>query len=113
MPAMKSRKVGKIINVISQGGLYAKSERSVYTASKWALTGFTKAMQAELKPFSVAVVGLYPGAIKDTNIFKKAGNERDMSNALAPEVVADAIVYICGLPDGVNIPELGLENLAY
>ncbi len=110
---MKDRGAGKIININSQGGLYAKAERGVYTASKWALTGFAKAMQAELKPFNISVISLHPGAIKDTNIFKAAGHDRDMSKALDPEVVADTIVYICGLPEGVNVPELGIENLAY
>lgn len=110
---MKIRKSGKIINIDSQGGLYAKAERSVYAASKFALTGFIKAMQAELKPFNVSMVGMFPGAMKNTGIFTKAGNDRDMSKALDPEIVADAIVYVCNLSDGVNVTEFGIENLAY
>ncbi len=112
LPAMKARKDGRIINIISQGGLYAKGERAVYTASKWAVTGFTKCMQHELKPFNVGVVGFYPGAM-DTPLFDKAGNGRDMSKALDPEQAADALVYLCQQPSGVDIPEFGIQSLSY
>ncbi|MES2971704.1 MAG: SDR family oxidoreductase [Patescibacteria group bacterium] len=113
---MKERKRGRIINIMSQGGLYAKAERSVYTASKWALTGFTKTMQLELKPFNISVDAFYPGALKspdEKDIFSKAGNKRDMSKALDMSHVADAIAYACKLPDGVRVTELGIESLSY
>lgn len=113
VPEMKKRAAGRIINVISQAGLYAKAERSVYDASKWALTGFTKCMQLELKPFNISVVGLYPGAISHTSLFKKAGNDRDMSKALSPEIIAEGILHVCNLPEGVNVPEFGIESLYY
>ncbi len=109
---MKKRRSGRIINISSQGGLYAKAERSAYATSKWGLTGFTKAMQIELKPYGIAVDGFYPGAMA-TAIFAKAKNERDMSKAMDPAVVADAIVYACQLPDGIRINEFGIESLRY
>ena len=112
VPAMKNRKDGRIINVISQGGFYAKAERSVYTASKWAITGFTKCMQHELKPFNIGVVGFYPGAM-DTPLFDKAGNGRDMSKALNPQQAAEALVYLCKQPSGIDIPEFGIQSLSY
>lgn len=112
VPAMKQRKNGRIINVISQAGLYAKAERSVYNASKWAITGFTKSLQAELKPFHVSVVGFYPGAMA-TGLFAKAGDMKDRGGALDPAIAADALVYLCGLPDHVVVPEFGIESLDY
>lgn len=113
IPTMKKNKHGRIINVISQGGLYAKADRATYNTSKWAATGFTKSLQQELKPFGISVIGFYPGALNNDAIFDKAGNHRDMSNGLSLETAADAIVYVCSLPDSVNVPELGIENLNY
>lgn len=110
---MKARKSGKIVNISSQGGLYGKAERGVYNASKFALTGFIRAMQAELKPYNASMIGIFPSAMKNTEIFAKAGNDRDMSKALDPSVVADAIVNFCNLPDGVNVTEFGIESLSY
>ncbi len=93
IPNMKQRKTGRIINVISQAGLYGRQNRAVYTASKWALTGFTKSLQEELKPFGIAVDGFYPGAM-NTGFFAKAGSVKDRSSALDPAVAADALVYL-------------------
>jgi NADP-dependent 3-hydroxy acid dehydrogenase YdfG len=111
--SMKSRKSGRIINVVSQAGLNAsRPERSVYNASKWAVTGFTKSLQAELKPYKIAVSGFYPDAMR-TGLFAKVGDTKDRSNALDPAIAADMIVYTCQLPDNVNAPELSIQSLDY
>jgi short-subunit dehydrogenase len=109
---MKQRGNGKIINVISQAGLNGKAERSVYNASKWAITGFTKSMQDELKPNKIAVMGFYPGALQ-TGLFAKAGYQRDMSKALNPAYAANALTFMCEHPDGITIPEFGITSLDY
>jgi short-subunit dehydrogenase len=109
---MKARKNGRIINVISGAGQNGKAERATYGASKFAAAGFTKCMQLELKPCNVAVDGFYVGAM-NTGMFKKAGNGRDMSWALDPAVAADALAYLCKLPDGVSAPEFGVVSLSY
>lgn len=111
VPQMKQRGGGRILNVISQAGLSAKAERAVYNASKWAVTGFTKSMQLELKPHKIAVTGLYPGAL-DTSMFHKTGYQ-PRQNALDVKLVAESIVYICSLPDFVDVPELGMQSLNY
>ena len=72
IPHMKRQKSGLIINVISQGGLNAREGWPIYTASKWAITGFTKAMQQELEPFGIGVTGLYPATL-NTEMFAKSG----------------------------------------
>ena len=110
--SMKKRGSGRIINVNSQAGLYAKAERSVYHASKWAVTGFTKSLQLELKPPGISVTGFYPGAM-DTGLFAKVGDTKDRSNALDFSIAADSLVYVCGLPDHVDIPEIGIQSLKY
>lgn len=110
IPQMKKQKAGTIINIISQSGLYAKPQSSVYRASKWALTGFTKCLCVELAPFNIRVTGVYPGEIQ-TNLFKNAGKDRDLSLALVPEEVAKTIKYLLSCPDDVNFPEIGIKSL--
>ncbi len=113
VPAMKAQRAGRIVNVISNYGLDVKAERAVYSASKWAVTGFTKALQEELKPFNIAVTGLYPRAINSTHLFAEAGVNRKITTGLDPSTIAAAIANICQLPDGVNVPEFGIESLKY
>jgi short-subunit dehydrogenase len=110
IPQMKSQNEGRIINVISQAGLYGKAERSVYTASKWAITGFTKSLQYELPQYGVSVTGFYPG-LMETKLFEKAGSERDLTDALSVETAAKAIEFIVNQEPGVVIPELGMKDI--
>jgi len=107
---MKKRKTGTIVNIISQAGLYAKPNMSVYFASKWAITGFTKSIQVELAEHNIRVTGVYPGKL-NTRLFQKAGIEKDMRNAIDPEEVAKAIQFILQYDDTIVVPEFGIKHI--
>ena len=111
IPHMKKRGRGLIINTISQAGLYAKEERSVYNASKWAVTGLTKCLQHDLLPHGIRVTGLYPGPVQ-TDLFAHAGIDRDLSTALDPKEVAMCVKFVIDRPDTVCIPEMGIRPLS-
>jgi len=106
---MKAHKKGLIVNVVSQSGLSAKAGRSVYNASKWALAGFTKALQQEAVEYGVRVTGFYPGTIK-TDLFAKANIQMN-GLSLTTEQVVTAIEFILLAPDHVLIPELGIKHI--
>jgi NAD(P)-dependent dehydrogenase (short-subunit alcohol dehydrogenase family) len=101
-----------IVNVVSQAGITAKAERTIYNASKWAITGFTKSLELELAPLHIRVAGFYPGAFK-TALFEKAGNPRDMSKALSVDVVAAALADIVEAPDTVVLSETVIRSADY
>jgi short-subunit dehydrogenase len=109
-PLMKKQKSGLIININSQGGLYAKAERGVYTATKWAITGFTKAMQPELAPFGIAVTGLYPGKMK-TDMFKKMGIDKKLDDGLDTQEVAKTVEFLLSFDKPTMFPEIGIKNI--
>ncbi len=110
LPQMKERRGGMIININSQGGIAHYSERSLYHASKWGVTGFTKNIQDEVAKYNIRVTDVLPGLMR-TNIFKNAGFERSFEDALNPEDVADIIEYIIKLPKDIIIPEIGIKNI--
>ncbi len=111
IPQLKKQQYGRIINVISQAGLTAKPERSIYNASKWAVTGFTKCIQLELAPFNVSVVGFYPGFFH-TDIFKKAGDDRtDFSAAMPVEKPAKALGYLVDVDDALLVNTFEIQSL--
>ena len=65
---MKRRGKGRIINVTSIAGHVARPGDAIYTASKAALTGLTRAMAAELGPEGITVNAIAPGYVAtDTN----------------------------------------------
>lgn len=107
---MKRQQGGLIINVISQSGLYARPNRSVYNASKFALTGFTKALQQETAEYGVRVTGFYPGTLK-TELFAKAGLEIK-GNALSVADAVKAIQFLLTFSDDVVLPEIGIKHSA-
>jgi 3-oxoacyl-[acyl-carrier protein] reductase len=108
IPYMKKKKSGHIINVVSQNGLMHKADRSVYTASKWAMTGFTKCLSEDLLKSNIIVSGFYPGLMK-TKLFQKVGAARDISRSMDPKDAARAIEFIVDTPRDLNVSELGIK----
>jgi NADP-dependent 3-hydroxy acid dehydrogenase YdfG len=110
---MKEKGGGCIINISSLASLKPKEGRSAYAASKGALNSFSDFIRVELGPHNIAVSTIYPGGINHTDIFRKAGIDRVITNGVDARVVARAIVFICTQPEGVNIPELSIESTGY
>ncbi len=106
---MKEQRQGLIVNVVSTAGITAKATRSIYNASKWAITGFTKALQEEAAEYNVRVTGFYPGTIR-TNLFAKAGLALN-GNALTTQQAAKAIEFVLSCDDEVLIPEIGMKHI--
>lgn len=63
VPFMVSQKNGKIINISSMWGVYGASCETVYSATKAAVIGLTKALARELAPSNIQVNCVAPGAI--------------------------------------------------
>jgi NAD(P)-dependent dehydrogenase (short-subunit alcohol dehydrogenase family) len=63
IPHMAKRRYGKIINISSCVGLHAIPMESVYSATKWAVTGLTQSLAAELSHYNINVNAVCPGAV--------------------------------------------------
>ncbi|HLD50968.1 hypothetical protein A3K34_02470 [candidate division WWE3 bacterium RIFOXYC1_FULL_40_10] len=100
LPIMKRNKRGKIVNIVSVNGIEAKEERCVYISSKWAITGFTKALRKDLQKDNISVVGLYPGLMK-TSLHETAGAKRDFKYSMDPKEVAKLVDYVIDQDDFV------------
>ena len=71
LPGMQKRKSGQIINILSCSGIAGLPCRTMYSASKFGLSGFGKALRAEVKPHGIHICQIYPGYVQ-TNISKNA-----------------------------------------
>jgi short-subunit dehydrogenase len=60
IPHMRRQRFGRIGNVISIGGKVPTPHLVSYSASKFALTGFTESLRAELAKDGILVTGVYP-----------------------------------------------------
>jgi NAD(P)-dependent dehydrogenase (short-subunit alcohol dehydrogenase family) len=64
MPAMRRRGFGRIVNISSIGGKIAVPHLLPYTASKFALTGFSQGLRIELAKDGICVTTVYPGLMR-------------------------------------------------
>jgi 3-oxoacyl-[acyl-carrier protein] reductase len=58
---MRERKAGTIVNVSSVAGRMGVPYLAAYSASKYAMRGFTQALRREVRPDNVHVMAVYPG----------------------------------------------------
>ena len=92
-PAMVRRGGGIIVNTASLSGLIAAPELSTYTASKFAVVGFSQALAQELAEDGVRVMVLAPGAI-DTPMNHDVDVPLE-DRLIPPAEVAAAVLEAC------------------
>ena len=71
MPIMRRQRSGHIINIGSIGGLIGIPYQAMYSASKFALEGFTESLRLEVRPFGIWVVMIEPGDHKTPLTFNR------------------------------------------
>lgn len=111
MPFLKKETESIVLNVSSRSGVVAVGGESVYTASKWGVTGFTEVLKADLKGSNVRVAGVYQGGT-NTGLFEKAGDpkpEEKMNMFIKPEDLADVIVFMLSRPPQIWLHDVRVE----
>ncbi len=63
LPAMRKQRAGLIINISSIGGLMGLPFQAPYSASKYALEGFTESLRLELSGLGIHAVLVEPGDV--------------------------------------------------
>ena len=96
-------------NIVSQAGIKAKANRSIYDASEWAVTGFTKAIEEEAVAYGVRVTGIYPATVQ-TKLFEKAGLPINTSAMSTDDLVA-AVEYAMAQPEHMYISHLEMRPI--
>ena len=108
LPYMINKKCGRIINISSIWGICGASCEVLYSASKSAMIGMTKALAKELAPSGITVNAVAPGVIKT-----------DMMNCFSEEEIKDIEYDIpqgrMGTPDEIaeTVFFLASENASY
>lgn len=114
LPYMRKQQYGKIINLSSIGGIMGLPYQGFYSASKFAIEGFSEALSAEVKGFGIHVSLVEPGdfatnftasrknsqaTMEDPNygpIFKRSLEliEKEEKKGLTPDTLARKIEKI-------------------
>jgi short-subunit dehydrogenase len=64
IPKMRQRKTGRIVNITSIGGKIAIPHLLPYSASKFALFGFSRGLRSELMKDGIVVTTIVPGLMR-------------------------------------------------
>jgi short-subunit dehydrogenase len=64
LPGMRARGAGRIVNISSIGGKISVPHMLPYSASKFALTGLSEGLRAELKKDGITVTTVCPGLMR-------------------------------------------------
>ncbi len=63
IPHLIAARGGAILNMSSAAGRFGYPNRSPYSASKWAIIGFSKTLAMELGEYNIRVNAIAPGAV--------------------------------------------------
>ncbi|MFL5885324.1 MAG: SDR family NAD(P)-dependent oxidoreductase [Thermoleophilaceae bacterium] len=106
LPILRSSAPSAIVNVSSVAGRVARPRTGAYSASKFALTGWSEALHFEEREHGVHVGVVYPGFIS-TEGFPQEGLKRNpLTRRIVgkPDDVAGAIVRAAGGKPEVIVP---------
>lgn len=110
VPFMKKKRYSShIINIGSILGQTSGAEKSGYSATKFAIQGFSEALFKELRNDNIKVSCINPGSI-DTHFFEASGIHPNR-NMLQPEDLAQVLIHVLETPDNVLINELTVRPL--
>ncbi len=120
VPLLRRARTASIVNLSSAAGRFGYAYRSPYSASKWAVVGFTQSLAKELGPSGIRVNAILPGIVEgprmDNVIHARAEQvgvsyetmrdeylERiSLRRMTSPEEVASTILFLCS-PAGLGI----------
>lgn len=99
---MKQNNYGRIVNISSIFSVVSKSGRASYSASKFALVGFTKALAADYAKYNILANCVAPGVI-ETDLTRKIVTEEVKKDFIAripigrfgtPDEVARLVLFL-------------------
>jgi serine 3-dehydrogenase len=113
LPSMVERNRGHVINIGSVAGRIAYPKGNVYNATKFAVRALNEAMNIDLVGTRIRMSTVDPGAANTEFSDVRFHGDKEKAKAvytgfepLTARDVADAVLYIAGTPEHVNITEL-------
>ena len=113
VPMLKAAGGGSIVTLSSAAGKFAYPLRTPYSASKWAVVGFTKTLAAELGGDGIRANSLLPGVVEGERIGRVIRDKADargvpesemraqyerfasLHTMISPDDIAAMAVYLC------------------
>jgi 3-oxoacyl-[acyl-carrier protein] reductase len=109
LPAMRRAGRGTIVNLASLAGRNGFEGGTAYCASKHAVLGFSKALQAEVRKDNLRVVAICPGSVATPFMDKQTRLRPNPDRVLTADDVAHSVLAVLTLADRATVSELDIR----
>lgn len=111
LPHMKDQKSGTIINISSDVARYTIPNGAAYTATKYAVQGFSGSVAQEVREYGIRVGTINPGMV-DTYFAESTQGLPEKEDWLKVGDIANAVVYMASAPKHMIIDEIVIHPFA-
>jgi 3-oxoacyl-[acyl-carrier protein] reductase len=109
IPYLRQQERSFIINISSAVGIKGYPNQALYTASKHALMGMTKALAKEVHQDGIRVHAVCPGGV-DTQLIGNARPDLDQSVLMQPQEIADIVLFLVTRQGNAVIDEIQVRR---
>ena len=111
IPYLRQQDRATIVNIVSVVGHKGYPNQAVYSASKHAVMGMTKALAKEVQRDGIRVHAVCPGGV-DTNLIRDARPDLDVSDLMQPEEIAEIVLFLVTRSGNAVVDEIRVRRAA-
>ena len=110
LPHFKKIKIGDIIFIGSEAGLFGAKNGTLYCTTKFGLRGFSEALSKDVMRKNIRVSIINPGMVR-TDFFENLNFEpgNDEGNAVSIQDISSTVAYILTLSRNTVVDEINLS----
>jgi short-subunit dehydrogenase len=109
VPLMEKQRLGNIFNIVSRSGKVGFAGSGAYSASKFAMLGFSESLYRELTPRGIKVTALCPGWV-NTQMAYDAGTPLRAEEMIEPEDLYKTIKWLLEISPAACVKEVIIES---
>src|SRR5207249_5541156 len=106
LPAMKSKKRGRIINIASTHALVASPYKSAYVAAKHGIAGLTKTVALEVAAQGITMNAICPGYVCTPLVEKQIPQTAKARGITEAQVISDVLLHAQPTKQFVQVEEV-------
>ncbi|MCP4166725.1 MAG: SDR family oxidoreductase [Chloroflexi bacterium] len=111
IPYLKRQACSYIVNINSVVGIKGYANQSLYSASKHAVMGMSKALAKEVQPDGIRVHAICSGGV-DTGMIGDARPDLDRSLLMHPDDIADLVLFLVTRKGNAVIDQIDVRRAA-
>jgi NADP-dependent 3-hydroxy acid dehydrogenase YdfG len=110
VPVMKKQKSGHVVNISSIAGLMGLAEATGYSATKFAIRGFSQSLLKEVRTYGIRVSCVFPGSV-NTDFFEHYDSMTANETMLSADDVASTVLHVLSMPPNADVSEVEIRPL--